>query len=646
MVITVGLLGNPNVGKTSLFNRLVGARQYVANWPGVTVSRIEGATTYEGYTLHFVDLPGVYTLTATSIDEKVTRDYLLFSPPNVTVVIIDSMSPEQGLFLLLEALELELNVVAVFNAIDEARKGGYKIDKAVLETFLRVPVILTSAHTGEGIDELKQKIVSAFKKPTRPLLIDYGKEVEERISEVEKCVMEGFNKRFTAIKVIEGDKFVSEFLSKDCQKQGQSEELQSSNMNSNPEKSDDSLATKIPSIKYEYINDVLQKAFQKTDSALTVTEALDHVLTHRFIGIPIFLALMYLAFNFTFKVSEPLVGLLEFLFGKLSEMIGSETMLSSLISQGIINGVGSVLAFVPSIFALFFALGIMEESGYLPRIAFLMDRIMYSLRLTGRSFMTLLLGFGCNVSTVMAARGLSDERERVTTILVSPFISCSARIPVYLLIISVAFPNHKAEAFFAIYVLSLVLTALSSRIINKVVLKGQNVPLVMELPRYRFPKISNVATYMWNRGRHFLEKAGTIIFVSSVVIWALSYFPDPANIENSYVSMLGKFLQPIFAPLNYTWQIVSALIFGGVAKEVIVSSLSQFYENASNIHLNPVVAASLMVFVLGYMPCFATLAAIKGETNSWKYTAFAVIYSLSISYILAFITYTIGRVII
>ncbi|MFN4201359.1 MAG: FeoB small GTPase domain-containing protein, partial [Fervidobacterium gondwanense] len=280
MVITVGLLGNPNVGKTSLFNRLVGARQYVANWPGVTVSRIEGATTYEGYTLHFVDLPGVYTLTATSIDEKVTRDYLLFSPPNVTVVIIDSMSPEQGLFLLLEALELELNVVAVFNAIDEARKGGYKIDKAVLETFLRVPVILTSAHTGEGIDELKQKIVSAFKKPTRPLLIDYGKEVEERISEVEKCVMEGFNKRFTAIKVIEGDKFVSEFLSKDCQKQGQSEELQSSNMNSNPEKSDDSLATKIPSIKYEYINDVLQKAFQKTDSALTVTEALDHVLTH------------------------------------------------------------------------------------------------------------------------------------------------------------------------------------------------------------------------------------------------------------------------------------------------------------------------------------------------------------------------------
>jgi len=633
MVITVGLIGNPNVGKTSLFNKLVGARQYVANWPGVTVTRIEGATSFKDYTLHIVDLPGTYSLAATSIDEKVARDYLLYSPPNVTVVVIDSMSPEQGIFLLLEAFELGLNVIAVFNAIDEAKRSGIKIDKSSLEKFLRVPVVLTSAHTGEGIDELKEKIVASFKKSTRPLMIDYGKETEDKIREIEEYVEETFNKRFTAIKIVEGDKYARAFLKKDCP-------------NDVLESIPQEIRTSIPLTKYEYITNAVQLSIQRVDETLTVTEALDHVLTHKYIGIPIFLSLMYLAFNFTFKVSEPLVGLLEFFFERIADFVGSETIISSLISQGIINGVGSVLAFVPSIFTLFFALGIMEESGYLPRIAFLVDKLMYSLRLTGRSFMTLLLGFGCNVSTVMAARGLADERERVTTILVSPFVSCSARIPVYLLIVSIAFPNHKAEAFFAIYALSLLLTALSSRIVNKVILKGQSVPLVMELPRYRFPKLSNVLTYVWNRGKHFLEKAGTIIFAASIVIWALTYFPGRGDVDNSFVSMLGKFLQPLFAPLGFSWQIVSALIFGGVAKEVIVSSLSQFYGNTSNIHFDPVIGATLMTFILGYMPCFGTLAAIKSETNSSKYTLFAIFYSLGISYMLSMVVYTIGRWII
>jgi len=321
-------------------------------------------------------------------------------------------------------------------------------------------------------------------------------------------------------------------------------------------------------------------------------------------------------------------------------------MLTSLISQGIINGVGSVISFIPSIFALFFALGIMEESGYLPRIAFLMDKAMCSLKLTGRSFMTLLLGFGCNVSSVMAARGLSDERERVTTILVSPFVSCSARIPVYLMIIGIAFPNHKAEAFFVMYLLSIALTALSARIINKVVMKGESIPLVMELPRYRFPSLSNVATYMWNRGKHFLQKAGTIILVASIIVWGLSYFPDPTNIENSFAAMIGKGLQFIFAPLGFQWQTVSALLFGGAAKEIIVSSFAQFYGGIENIVIDPVIAATLMVFILGYIPCFATLAAIKSETNSLKYPIISVVYSLFISYVLALCVAVVGRMIL
>lgn len=634
MVITVGLVGNPNVGKTSLFNRLVGARQYVANWPGVTVTRIEGATTYKDQTLHFIDLPGIYTLSTTSIDEKVARDFLLYTPPNVTVVIIDSLSPEQGIYLLLETLELNLNVIAVFNVIDEAKKNGIKIDKSSLETHLRVPVVLTSAHTGEGIEQLFETILATFKKTNRAKLLDYGPEIESKVSELENCFDDIYNKRFLALKLIEGDKFARELLKKDV------------DVSSILDGSASNLAVKIAKTRYDYALNVLNSAMRKNENVLTSMEAIDHVFTHKYIGIPIFFALMYLAFNFTFKASEPLVGLIEAGFQKLTDVIGSSTMLTSLISQGIINGVGSVISFIPSIFALFFALGIMEESGYLPRIAFLMDKAMCSLKLTGRSFMTLLLGFGCNVSSVMAARGLSDERERVTTILVSPFVSCSARIPVYLMIIGIAFPNHKAEAFFVMYLLSIALTALSARIINKVVMKGESIPLVMELPRYRFPSLSNVATYMWNRGKHFLQKAGTIILVASIIVWGLSYFPDPTNIENSFAAMIGKGLQFIFAPLGFQWQTVSALLFGGAAKEIIVSSFAQFYGGIENIVIDPVITATLMVFILGYIPCFATLAAIKSETNSLKYPIISVVYSLFISYVLALCVAVVGRMIL
>lgn len=634
LVITVGLVGNPNVGKTSLFNKLVGARQYVANWPGVTVTRIEGATSYKEQTLHFIDLPGLYTLSATSLDEKVTRDFLLYSPPNVTIVVIDSMSPEQGMYLLLETLELNLNVIAVFNAIDEAKKNGIRFDKSSLESYLRVPVVLTSAHTGEGITELMDTILATFRKPNRPKLLDYGPEIENKVAEFERYFEDTYNKRFLSLKLVEGDKFAMELLKKDVEPTS----ILPSNMSD--------LAIKIAKRRYDYVTNVLNRAMSNSESAITSMEAIDHVFTHKYIGIPIFFALMYLAFNFTFKASEPLVGLIEVGFQKLTDLIGSNSIFTSLISQGIINGVGSVISFIPSIFALFFALGIMEESGYLPRIAFLMDRAMYSLKLTGRSFMTLLLGFGCNVSSVMAARGLTDERERVTTILVSPFVSCSARIPVYLMIIGIAFPNHKAEAFFAMYLLSIALTALSARIINKVVMKGESIPLVMELPRYRFPSLSNVATYMWNRGKHFLQKAGTIILVASVVVWVLIYFPDPTNIENSFAAMIGKGLQFIFAPLGFQWQTVSALIFGSVAKEIIVSSFAQFYGGVGNIVLDPVTASALMVFILGYIPCFATLAAIKSETNSLKYPVISVVYSLSISYILALLVSIVGRVIV
>ncbi len=622
MVITVGLMGNPNVGKTSLFNQLVGARQYVANWPGVTVTKIDGATTYQGNTLHVVDLPGVYTLTAISIDERVTRDYLLYSPPNVTVVVVDSLNPHQGLYLLSEALELDLNVVLVMNSIDEVRKNGTEIDKNVLETAFGVPVIFTSALTGEGVEELKSVIVKTFKTAERSKRLVYREKIENKIIELSNYVPENYSKRFFALKVLEGDVYFQKMLDSDVVRKY----------------FDSETANEIVKTRYDYILQVIETAYiRKQNAQLTETSALDHVLTHKYISIPIFLALVYLTFKFTFDVVAPLSDLIDFLFSTLAEKIGDSNIFSSLISQGIITGVGSVLVFIPSIFALFFILGIMEDSGYLPRIGFVVDRIMYKLKLTGRSFMSLILGFGCNVSTVMASRVLSDERERITTILVSPFISCSARLPVYLMIIGAAFPAFKGEALFGIYTLSILLIALSAKLVNKVFLKGQEIPFVMELPRYKTPSLKAVSVYVWNRGKHFLEKAGGIILVASALVWALSYFPNSGDVENSFVAYIGKGLEFIFKPLDFEWQIVSALIFGGVAKEVIVSSFAQFYGGIENVSFSLSVAVPLLVFVLAYIPCFATLGVIKSETGKWKYVGFAVIYSLTIAYLLAFL---------
>lgn len=623
MVITVGIVGNPNVGKTSLFNRLVGARQHVANWPGVTVTRIEGTTTYKNHTLHFVDLPGTYSLFATSIDEKVTRDFLLLTPPNVVLVIVDSVAPEQGLYLLLETVELGLNVVAVFNAIDEARRLGITINREAIETFLGVPVVLTSAVTGEGIPELLDTVVAAFKTAERPKMMAYPEPVEKAIKALEKRLTGNFDKRFAAIKVIEGDTFILQLLGTSLA-EGEMSEFKE-------------LAVEISRTKYDYIMEVLAASYGRVDKVLTITEAIDHVLTHRYLGIPIFLALLYLAFNFTFKVSEPFVALVETVFTGLSELVGESGILSSMLSRGVIDGLGSVLTFVPSIFTLFFVLGLMEDTGYLPRIAFLMDKLMYRLRLTGRALMILLLGFGCNVSSVMAARALPDERERITTVLVSPFISCSARLPVYLMIASVAFPNHKAEVFFLVYALSVALTALSARFVNKALLKGESVPLVIELPRYRVPKFSTILNYMWNRGKHFLIKAGTIILLTSVVVWAFTYFPNPEDIQTSFAAKLGRSLEFLFKPLGFDWRTITALIFGGVAKEVVVSSFAQLYGSLENVQLDPRTGLTLLVFVLGYVPCLATLAVIRSETNGWRYVVFSVVYSLVVSYALAYV---------
>ncbi len=641
---TVALVGNPNVGKSSLFNTITGARQYVANWPGVTVSRKEGIRRWRGREIKLVDLPGIYSLGAISIDEKITRDYLLREAPDVVVVIVDALNMEQGLYLLIEVLEMRENVMLVVNAIDEAKKRGMKINRYELEKHFGVHVVFTSAVTGEGIDELLDRALHIITTKDVHSFVEltYQKEIEEKVRKIEERIqnakrLRSYKPRWLALKALEGDPEVLELL----------EEFEIPVPTGEENKKYKEM---IAQRRYQYIDSVLREATTSFDQKLSVSEAFDHVVTHRFLGIPIFLAMMYLAFTFTFDVMSPLSDLIDTGISSLGEWLRGvmgNGWVTSLVVDGVVSGVGAVLVFVPNIFGMFLALGFMEEVGYLPRAAFVIDKLMYKLKLSGRSFMSLILGFGCNVPAVMSTRGIADPRERLITILVAPFITCSARLPIYILLAGIFFKGQEAAVIFTIYISSIVLTAISATLLNKILFKGQPIPLVMELPRYRLPSAKNLWLYVWERGKHFLEKAGTIILISSIAIWFLGSYPAPA--DKSFAADLGKFFEPLFRPLGYDWRMVTALIFGTAAKEVVVSTFQMMYGDPSSVlpHLiTPPVALSFMFFVMAYIPCFATIAVIKTETGGWKWALFSVMYSLFIAYTVSLLISVVGGAIL
>ena len=632
MTIRVALCGNPNVGKTSLFNALTGMRQYVANWPGVTVEVKEGVRSWKGHQLIITDLPGTYSLFATSLDEKIARDFLLYNTPDVVVVVADALSMEQGLYLLLEILELEARAILVVNAIDEAKKKGLIIDKQELSKHLKVPVVLTSALTGEGIHELLDCIVSTASTEQKKVLFNFSDETEKMIQQVAALIKTQVGEsasRWFAIKYLEGDphtvKQLSQFDLQSTVKPG-------------------SLKSRIARERYDHIQLIVKESVAAISKELSMSEAIDHVLTHKFIGIPVFLALMYLAFKFAFETVQPLSDLLETAFGRLADLVRAhlgDGMIASMLADGVLGGVGAVLVFVPNIFALFFLLGIMEDSGYLPRAAFVMDRVMYSLKLSGRSFMSFLLGFGCSVPAVLSTRGMLDTRERIVSVLSVPFISCSARLPVYLLIASIFFSRNQGMVVFSIYLLSMFAAMISSLVLNKVIFKGQRSVFILELPRYRLPSFKNLALYTWLRGKHFLVKAGTIIFVSSLVLWALMYFPNPNDVTQSFAAQIGRAVSFVLKPLKFDWRASTALFFGVAAKEIIVSTFGMLFNTtdeglAAQLSqlFDPVTAFSFIVFVMAYIPCFATLATIKSEIGT-KYVVITIFYSLFIAYVLA-----------
>lgn len=705
--LTIALAGNPNSGKTTVFNNLTGARQHVGNYPGVTVEKKEGSLKYKDYDINIVDLPGIYSLTAYSIDEVVARNFAIEEKPDVIIDIVDASNLERNLYLATQFIELGVPLVLAFNMSDIAEKEGLNVDKNRLSELLGCPIVFTVATKKKGMNELLNETIKLVegKLKLKKSTISYGKEIQEELTKLEdilikdKGLIQKYPSRWLAVKLLESD---SEVIKKVKESPYSDEILTQVDKSNNHLQGifGDTPEAVIAERRYGFISGACSEAVKRTyEVRHTISDKIDKILLNRILGLPIFLGLMWLMFKFTFKLSEPLMGWIEAGQGWLGSFFGGllpeGSMLQSLVVDGIIGGVGSVLIFVPVIFLLFLAMAILEDSGYMPRAAFIMDRLMHKIGLHGRSFIPMLLGFGCNLPAIMATRTIGDRKDRLVTILVSPFISCGARLPVYILFIAAFFPQKAAgNVLFSLYILGILVAIIMAKLFRKYLFKGPAAPFIMELPPYRMPTIKGLFIHMWERGVVYLKKAGTIIFIACVLVWFLSNFPwNPAysknydtlieqaqgneeivtqvenekafeKMEKSYAGSLGRTIAPVFRPLGFDdWKISVGLIGGFIAKEIVVGTLgtlhsfgeadeesqdlrqalqNQTRSDGSKIY-TPLVAYSLMVFVLLYMPCVAVIAVIKRETNSWRWPLFAIFYTTATAWIAAFIIYQGGR---
>ncbi|MEQ2129656.1 ferrous iron transport protein B [Caldanaerobacter subterraneus KAk] len=664
--LVVALAGNPNSGKTSLFNELTGSRQHVGNWPGVTVEKKEGMLKFEGVNFKVVDLPGTYSLGAYTEDEVIARNFIIYDKPDVVINVVDATNLERNLYLTMQLLEMNANLVIALNMSDEAKAKGIEIDKDKLSQILKVPVVMTVATKGEGVKELLENVLKAVEFKGERYRIDYGKELEEGISELESLIKEDeelskkFFPRWLAIKFIENDENIMKEFSHKTALMEKVKLIQKKLEGIFGEDAEVVVADK----RYGVISGIVKECVKKRstpEERYTLSDRIDRIVTNKYLGIPIFLVAMWAVFEFTFALGNPLSDWIEMFFDWLGEVtaswllsIAAPDILISFIRDGIIAGVGSVLVFIPPIFLLFFAISVLEDSGYMARAAYVMDRFMTALGLHGKSFIPMLIGFGCNVPGIMATRTLENKEDRLVTILVNPLMSCAARLPVYVLFAGAFFEAHQGIVVFSIYLLGIVLAVIMAKIFKKFLFKGKTAPFVMELPPYRVPTLKGLLIHMWERGSLFVRKAGTIILGVVVLVWILSSLP--AGVEyasaESYIGRLGSAVAPILKPAGFgTWEAASALIFGILAKETVVGTLGVVYGaegdalvEAIKQHFTPLSAYAFMVMTLIYIPCVATIAAIRRETNSWKWTFFAIGYTLVLGWLMAVLVYQGGRI--
>lgn len=697
--INVALIGNPNCGKTSLFNVASGAHEHVGNYSGVTVDAKTGELDYKGYHFNIVDLPGTYSLSAYSAEELYVRRYLHDQLPDVVINVLDSTNLERNLYLTTELIDMDRSMVVALNMYDELERSGDKFDYEAMGRMIGVPMVPTVSKTGRGIDELFDTVIEVYEgrnDVVRHVHIAFTKDIESAVKAIqtelkkEQTLDLHFSARYLSIKFLEGDKEIVTLV-KSLPRYDEIRRLRDRLVAEIEEIHEEDMAAIIAGAKYGFVSGALRETLVRDNDKdeFKSSSLIDSVVTSRIFGFPIFFLIMWLMFWATFEIGQYPMDWIDHLVQWIGSVLSnnlSEGPVKDMIVDGIIGGVGGVIVFLPNIMILYAFISFLEDSGYMSRAAFIMDRIMHKIGLHGKSFIPLIMGFGCNVPAIIATRTIESRSSRLITILISPFMSCGARLPIYLLLAGAFFPEHASAVLFGMYVLGIVVAVITAKLMRRIKFKVDETPFVMELPPYRVPTLKATLRHMWAKGYQYLRKMGGIILVASLLIWALSYFPRPteaqieqartelagtvvsaeqaenfAQSENSYLGRIGKAVSPVFEPLGFSWKMTISLISGTVAKETVVSTLGVLYSGdaaSSNEDLgkrlqapNPktgvpdftsAVALAFMAFVLLYVPCIATITAIVKESGSWKYGAFTFVYNTAVAWIIAFIVYQIG----
>lgn len=713
--INVALVGNPNCGKTSLFNVASGSHEHVGNYSGVTVDAKEGHFDFQGYHFRLVDLPGTYSLSAYSPEELYVRKHIIDETPDVIINVVDAGNLERNLYLTAQLIDMNVRMVVALNMYDALLHSGNTLDHKKLGQLFGVPIVPTVSRTGKGIDNLFHVIIGLYegadfigqkeeiqdeamreyrewhdkyvpdhkygshdeethdfdgKSYIRHIHINHGPELERSIDVVKEVICKNenirykYSTRFLAIKLLENDKDIEQRVISTLPngeevirvRDKEAERIRLS-MNEDSEQA-------ITDAKYGFITGALKETYtEKNQNTEMFTRIVDSIVTHKIWGFPIFFVFLYLMFECTFVFGEYPKGWIEWLveqIASLAETFMPAGPLKDLIVDGIIGGVGGVIVFLPNILFLYIFISFMEDSGYMARAAFIMDKIMHKMGLHGKSFIPLIMGFGCNVPAIMASRIIESRKSRLVTILINPLISCSARLPIYLVMIGAFFPSKASLVLLSIYVTGILLAVLMARIFSRFIVRGDDAPFVMELPPYRMPTAKSVLRHTWEKGAQYLKKMGGIIMIASVIIWFLGYYPNhdaystaTEQQENSYIGQIGKAIEPVIEPLGFDWKMGVGILSGIGAKELVVSTLGVLYTNddgiesvdlADRIPITPLVAYGYMLFVLIYFPCIATVAAIKNESGSWKWAAFTICYTTLLAWIVAFLVHQVGGI--
>lgn len=707
--INVALVGNPNCGKTSLFNFASGAHEHVGNYSGVTVDAKAGTFLQNGYTFKIVDLPGTYSLSAYTPEELYVRKHISEEQPDVVINVVDSSNLERNLYLTTQLIDMDTRMVIALNMYDELQRKGNKFNHDMLGKLIGVPMVPTISRTGWGIEALFNRVIQVYEDQDpvlRHIHINYGEPLETGITSIKKKLKEkadiekSLSRRYIAIKLLERDPEIENFVKQlpgsnvILQERDRQTSLIETLLKEDPE-------TAFTNARYGFISGALRETFEENKiEEVSRTQIIDMFLTHKVLGFPFFIFFMWVMFEATFRIGSYPMEWIEWLvkqFGNFVRQYMSEGPLKDLLVDGIIGGVGGVIVFLPNILILYLFISFMEDSGYMARAAFIMDKIMHKMGLHGKSFIPLVMGFGCNVPAIMASRTIESRNSRMITMLINPLMSCSARLPVYVLLAGAFFPNNPSLVLMGLYITGIILAVIMAKIFKRFLFNKEDVPFVMELPPYRMPTVRSTSHHMWEKAKQYLHKMGGIILVASIIIWFLGYFPrhtegsntydkQIAEVENSlipekdkqksltelnrlkamehqqnsYIGHIGQAIQPLLQPLGFDWKVSVSLLTGMAAKEVVVSTLSVLYtgeeedsqslqerlkddkDAAGNPVFTPLVALSLMLFVLIYFPCIATVSAIINESKSWKWGVFVMVYTCVLAWMVSFVVYQTG----